>query len=267
MRNSENLNYIDNSFTPFDIRSNNVSNNSFKNHYTSPPDPKSSYSPFVVKKSSNLHGSNSNSQNKPIFSENNTMMHKNYTPSPINIPNERLSDRFIPVKKGINLLEKFELAKIWENHQTDTKNKTADDPSPCDNNSNNYSTLLQNNFFGSNDSKSGTSPIVKSNLFKFKTETKKRHSNAYTMNNLYDNCNETNINYTRKINPRPYKVLDAPGLIDDFYLNLLDWSSNNDIAVGLSNSVYIWCANKTQVVKLMSYENEKSVSSVIWNGR
>jgi len=28
----------------------------------------------------------------------------------------------------------------------------------------------------------------------------------------------------RKISKKPYKVLDAPNLQDDFYLNLLDWS-------------------------------------------
>lgn len=40
----------------------------------------------------------------------------------------------------------------------------------------------------------------------------------------------------------PYKVLDAPQLQDDFYLNLMDWSSQNVLAVGLNRSVYIWSA-------------------------
>ena len=29
----------------------------------------------------------------------------------------------------------------------------------------------------------------------------------------------------RKISSNPYRILDAPGLCDDFYLNLVDWSS------------------------------------------
>lgn len=29
----------------------------------------------------------------------------------------------------------------------------------------------------------------------------------------------------RKIAPNPYRILDAPGLQDDFYLNLVDWSA------------------------------------------
>lgn len=35
------------------------------------------------------------------------------------------------------------------------------------------------------------------------------------------------------------QVMDAPGLEDDFYSNLLDWSSMNILAVGLGNCVYI----------------------------
>jgi len=38
-------------------------------------------------------------------------------------------------------------------------------------------------------------------------------------------------------------VLDAPLLQDDFYLNLVDWSSTNTLAVGLNGAVYIWSAS------------------------
>lgn len=41
-----------------------------------------------------------------------------------------------------------------------------------------------------------------------------------------------------EIQHKPIKVLDAPGLIDDFYLNLLSWGRNNGIAVALQNTVY-----------------------------
>lgn len=42
-----------------------------------------------------------------------------------------------------------------------------------------------------------------------------------------------------KINPRPYKILEAPTLKNDFYLNLLDWSPSNLVSVGLENYVYV----------------------------
>jgi hypothetical protein len=35
------------------------------------------------------------------------------------------------------------------------------------------------------------------------------------------------------IKPEPEKILDAPELKDDYYLNLLDWSSKGQLAIGL----------------------------------
>ena len=52
---------------------------------------------------------------------------------------------------------------------------------------------------------------------------------------------------TRKISKTPFKVLDAPDLQDDFYLNLLDWSSQNMLSVGLGPAVYLWSACTSQV--------------------
>lgn len=70
----------------------------------------------------------------------------------------------------------------------------------------------------------------------------------------------------RKIPKVPFKVLDAPELQDDFYLNLVDWSSTNVLGVGLGTSVYLWSAQTSQVTKLCDLANrEDSVSSVSWS--
>ncbi|KAJ2901305.1 hypothetical protein MKZ38_001972 [Zalerion maritima] len=61
----------------------------------------------------------------------------------------------------------------------------------------------------------------------------------------------------------PYKVLDAPELADDFYLNLVDWSNTNTLGVGLGNSVYLWNALTSQVVKCCTLEDD-TVTSVSW---
>ena len=45
-------------------------------------------------------------------------------------------------------------------------------------------------------------------------------------------------------------MLDAPSLQDDYYLNLLDWSVENHIAVGLDKEVYTWSASNNKVIKL-----------------
>jgi cell division cycle 20-like protein 1, cofactor of APC complex len=51
----------------------------------------------------------------------------------------------------------------------------------------------------------------------------------------------------RHIPEVPYKVLDAPDLQDDFYLNLIDWSPSNILGVGLSACVYVYNAQSNQV--------------------
>ena len=58
----------------------------------------------------------------------------------------------------------------------------------------------------------------------------------------------------RKIPKSPFKVLDAPDLQDDFYLNLVDWSSTNVLSVGLGSCVYLWSAHTSQVrIKIKSF--------------
>ena len=69
----------------------------------------------------------------------------------------------------------------------------------------------------------------------------------------------------RTIPKIPYKVLDAPSLLDDFYLNLVDWSNQNDLVVGLSNCTYIWSAASSKVTKLQDFGTTgNSVTSVQW---
>ena len=36
------------------------------------------------------------------------------------------------------------------------------------------------------------------------------------------------------------KCMDAPGLVSDFYLNLVDWSNSGSVCVGLNDSVCLW---------------------------
>ncbi|KAI3543961.1 WD repeat domain-containing protein [Colletotrichum costaricense] len=67
----------------------------------------------------------------------------------------------------------------------------------------------------------------------------------------------------RAVSKVPYKVLDAPDLADDFYLNLVDWGSANVLGVGLGSSVYMWNAQTSRVNKLCTLEDD-TVTSVSW---
>jgi cell division cycle 20-like protein 1 (cofactor of APC complex) len=68
----------------------------------------------------------------------------------------------------------------------------------------------------------------------------------------------------RAVSKVPYKVLDAPDLADDFYLNLVDWGSSNVLGVGLGSSVYMWNSQSGRVNKLCELPDGDTVTSVSW---
>lgn len=68
----------------------------------------------------------------------------------------------------------------------------------------------------------------------------------------------------RKINKAPFKVLDAPNLQDDFYLNLLEWSPQNILSVALDSSLYMWNGNNNKVIRFCDI-NPCAITSIAWN--
>lgn len=75
-----------------------------------------------------------------------------------------------------------------------------------------------------------------------------------------------NAQLRRKVPTTPERVLDAPGLIDDYYLNLLDWSSDNQVAIALERNVFIWNASTGSVSNLLEGPTSSYVSSIRWSG-
>ncbi|MCJ1254742.1 substrate-specific activator of APC-dependent proteolysis [Lignoscripta atroalba] len=67
----------------------------------------------------------------------------------------------------------------------------------------------------------------------------------------------------RAVSKVPFKVLDAPDLADDFYLNLVDWGSSNILGVGLGSCVYMWNSTSGRVTKLCDLQDD-IVTSVSW---
>ncbi|MFS7908280.1 putative transcription factor WD40-like family [Helianthus anomalus] len=61
------------------------------------------------------------------------------------------------------------------------------------------------------------------------------------------------------------KTLDAPDLLDDYYLNLLDWGSSNVLAIALGSTVYLWDAADGNTSELVTVDDETGpVTSVKW---
>ena len=262
------------------------------------------YSPYVKRTISNMIQSTTknnftNYKNPFLTTSKKLFSKKLYTPSPNVVKSEKLSDRFIPLNKGINLMEKFNLtAKFDEANENinPEKNEGDDNANEVDNrNSLIYNELLKSNVLKENNNtllnklsinskidfqKNSKNQIIKSKLFSWKKESIPKSNFCYELfNNQKENLNNINNNSEyknqRKINQKPYKELLTSNLIDDFYLNLLDWSSKDQIAVGCTTNVVLWNNNKTQSEILLNYpcgnleesENfvEKYVSSLIWS--
>ncbi|KAI9073801.1 hypothetical protein K1719_044248 [Acacia pycnantha] len=69
----------------------------------------------------------------------------------------------------------------------------------------------------------------------------------------------------RFIPQNPERILDAPDLVDDYYLNLLDWGSSNVLAVALGNTVYLWDGSNGSTSELVTVDDENGpITSVSW---
>ena len=259
------------------------------------------YSPYVkrIDISGNKidSGKDNNNIQNTCFTSYKKITKKFYSPSPNLIKSEKLSDRFIPLNKGINLMEKFNLAtkfkEVDENKIYNDINREETDNKDLYNeilktnflNEYNSSSLINKlNIVSSNNNNKDIVPTYhKSKIFSWKKENNKKNENFFynILNSQKENENILNNNnfdfIQRKISIKPYKELPAPNLMDDFYLNLLDWSSKNLIAVGCTSSVILWNNNKTQSETLFTYDNieqnnnqtneniNKYVSSLIWS--
>ncbi|XP_028448066.1 cell division cycle protein 20 homolog isoform X2 [Perca flavescens] len=73
------------------------------------------------------------------------------------------------------------------------------------------------------------------------------------------------VKKTRYISSNPDKFLDAPDVRNDFYLNVIDWSSQNVVAVALNNRVYLLDYAQDRIFFLMRLASEEDyICSLSW---
>ncbi|XP_028134626.1 fizzy-related protein homolog isoform X1 [Diabrotica virgifera virgifera] len=192
-------------------------------------------------------------------------------------------DRFIPYRANNNWETSF--ATIPDpNKNTQTGKKTRETGENA-RDSSVYNILLRNELLGENiedvksqcDERQALTPVKSRNLFKYGTPNKnektpiKAQSSPYSLSPLSTSSQRllrSPHKATRKISRIPFKVLDAPELQDDFYLNLVDWSVQNVLSVGLGSCVYLWSACTSQVTRLCDLSSDGNVvTSVAWSER
>lgn len=69
---------------------------------------------------------------------------------------------------------------------------------------------------------------------------------------------------SRYIPTNPERILDAPEIINDYYLNLLDWSHDNVVTVALGQSVYLWNAGTGNIEILFEGQGQDHACSLSW---
>lgn len=61
-------------------------------------------------------------------------------------------------------------------------------------------------------------------------------------------------------------VLDAPGLLDDYYVNIMSWGKTNVLAVGLGPTLYLWNSVDQRIHKLFHVREEDNwPTSITWS--
>jgi len=182
---------------------------------------------------------------------------------------EKSCDRFIPTRNGAKWENSFSLTPESHSENGDEGREQHT-----------YRCLLQNELLGANiddirlnadDGNSLQRTPHKRRLFHYQSPSREPEDHRYSLSPVSRKSQKLLTSpkkSLRKIPRLPYKVLDAPELQDDFYLNLVDWSYSNVLTVGLSASVYMWNACTSQVTRLCDLSCEgDSVTSVGWSDR
>eukprot|EP00343_Euplotes_focardii_P001483 CAMPEP_0205802156 /NCGR_PEP_ID=MMETSP0205-20121125/4384_1 /ASSEMBLY_ACC=CAM_ASM_000278 /TAXON_ID=36767 /ORGANISM="Euplotes focardii, Strain TN1" /LENGTH=315 /DNA_ID=CAMNT_0053068101 /DNA_START=121 /DNA_END=1065 /DNA_ORIENTATION=- len=211
-----------------------------------------------------------------------------------NINEKSNADRFIPCRSYLenshSLILNNEDAKPNKSYSSGSDTSREDSSSIQ-----NYNALLESQFFGGDDALNemnlscinqadninqpelggysnmkggGKFNKENKNLLKYKKKpSAKKYSTGLTsmLGMNAESYYQSELKPTRKVSKLPFKVLDAPQLQDDFYLNLVDWSSQNMLAVGLGTEVYIWSACTSRVTKLCETGYGDSITSVAWS--
>ena len=213
---------------------------------------------------------NFNSSNSPqkveSISSSEGKIEKNYINFIIDNMLKISSDKFVVKNNNIRKNKIFSFSKRI--YSTATKNK-------LNNNFNNNEDIDMNQGNSLNLSRSfhknkNNVECVKNNKIYFGDDIynhindfyREKEKNILSKENNYES--DYNKIY-RKIPKTPFRVLDAPNLIDDYYLNLLDWGKENIIAVALSDEIYLWNDTKAKASLLMTYTNNNSISEDISN--
>lgn len=218
---------------------------------------------------------------------------------------ETLGDRFIPVRACANLYERFlaeeDPSSIKKSHMLsafslqndsqlspvqDSTERMQDDASPSEEGKNTkaYSALLKTHVLNANDAPLEEKVLdedlsadenrpkeAAKHFLAFRTEYKCGAAASMLSQSPITKLGEDIAaragEDSRKFPKAPYKILDAPGLRDDFYLNVIDWGATDILGVGLQNTLYTLRSHTTQVDAVLQLPAEFDICSLAFSPR
>ena len=184
-------------------------------------------------------------------------------------------DRFIPNRSGMNVeLCKHMLRSSSDDEQLadDTSagdpNTTAEIPKVVsDANKDEYASRLSATLLGVDDKANNRILSFQDKAPVPKGDTVNNLNILYSASGASEQKKSNVKLVSRHIPSAPSRILDAPDLMDDYYLNLLSWSDTNVLAVALSNTVYLWNATSGDIQELCTFDGDGTnshISSVSW---
>jgi cell division cycle protein 20 (cofactor of APC complex) len=181
-------------------------------------------------------------------------------------------DRFIPNRAGMNMeLTKHMMRSTSESTLSESSQSVVvpgDQKAVSDAKKEMYTSSLSSALLGVEDAKGAGNRIMS---FQEKAPVPKGDT-INNLNILYsasgsaaEKRSSTKL-VSRQIPSVPSRILDAPDMMDDYYLNLISWSDTNVLAVALAQTVYLWNAATGDIQELCTFDGGPNsyVTSVAW---
>jgi cell division cycle protein 20 (cofactor of APC complex) len=165
----------------------------------------------------------------------------------------KTNDRFIPNRSAMDLeVSAFNLEENAASEMCDVEY------------SDEYDKSLNQTLLGSDPAEAAKTSQVLAFRKKAPTPADGHQNNMRVLYTANRDAPAKKVKSTRYISQTPERILDAPDLLDDYYLNLLDWSQRNVLAISLGATVYLWNASDGSITQLCELEETNCVTSVQW---
>lgn len=96
--------------------------------------------------------------------------------------------------------------------------------------------------------------------------------NKGVLSERHSACSESSFGNSRKDQKRifqipmePFRILDTPGIEDNYYSHLLTWSARNVIAISLSNTVYLFNYETSDFDEVYQADEDETITSLAFS--